>query len=684
MRIARRVALVAALTVSLLAAPAAAQQLARLFPEEADVYVSDPGVVRLPLPPEVVAATSPDLADLRLFDRAGREVPYLVDPGVPSGTTRRERLTVDAQVSDLAREEVPRDDARALTREVYRVALPDGARDASGWSLVADAAATRYVRRVEVRGVSADGSEVVLVPRASLVRLGQAHVDRDRIPLPRFVGREIVLVIEGEEGFFLEPELRFERDRVIGAAGATEVPLELLLERHEEGRTVLELGRPPSLAAARLRFASTTPAFDREVVVYDVLGAGAPQRIGGGRVTRAPLADALVPDQQLEVPVAAVRGDRLRVEIADGDSPPLAEVAVAAVFSPPALLFAMAPAADGAPAGVLRFGGRRAHEPHYDLADLFRDAVAASAELLADPSRIPLARLGPVRPNPTFDAAPALAAVMQPGPVLDVDAWRWRRALEVPSSPEGLARLRLEPEDLAAARDDRGDLRVVDASGRQWPYVVAPATERGDVALHVEGPTTKDGRSTWRLALPVESLRVDGLRIETARPVLSRTYRLRARDAGGLERPLAEGTLAQALRRPGPLRIGFPATRVASLELEVEDGDDAPIEILRAVAPVALPSLLVAVPEGSYALLAGNPDAERPAYEIDRAREVVLELRSVPVMPGAGVENERWTGTPGGAARQRQRLQQVAIWSAIALAVLVLGLLTLRMARRPG
>lgn len=684
MRIRYLAAGVLALASSLLPGLAAAQQLVRLFPEEADVYVSDPGVVRLPLRPEVVAAASPDLADLRLFDRAGREVPYLVDPGVPSGSTRRERVTVDARVADLAREEVPREDARALTREVYRITLPDGARDADGWSLVADAAAARFVRRVEVRGVSADGSEVVLVPRASLVRLGQAHVDRDRILLPRFAGGEIVLVIEGEEGFFLEPVLRFERDRVLGAAGATEVPLELLLERHEEGRTVLELARPPSLVAARLRFASTTPAFDRDVVVYDVPAAGAPRKIGAGRVTRAPLAGASVPDQQLEVWLGVARGDRLRVEIADGDSPPLAGVAVAAVYSPPALLFALPPASGGEPAGVLRFGGRRAYVPHYDLGDLFRDAVAASAELLADPSRIPLARLGPVRPNPAFDASPALAPVMQPGPVLDVDAWRWRRALDVPSSPEGLVRVRLEPEDLAQARDDRADLRVADDGGRQWPYVVAPAAERADVALRVEGPTTRDGRSTWRLALPVESLRLDALRIETVRPVLSRTYRLSTRDAGGAGRVLATGTLAQALRRPGPLRIDFPPTRVSSLVLEVENGDDAPIEIVRAVVPVALPSLLVAAPAGSYALLAGNPDAERPAYEIERARDVVLELRSVPAAPGAGVENARWTGTPGGAARQRQRLQQVAIWSAIALAVAVLGLLTLRMVRRPG
>jgi hypothetical protein len=245
-------------------------------------------------------------------------------------------------------------------------------------------------------------------------------------------------------------------------------------------------------------------------------------------------------------------------------------------------------------------------------------------------------------------------------------------------------RIGLEPDDVARARDDRADLRVVDASGRQWPYVYAPAGERADVALRVDGPVTEDGRSTWSFVPPVDSLLVDRVVLRTARPVLSRAYQLRARDGDGAERLLAAGTLAQELRRPGPLTIAFAKARVASLRLEVTDGDDAPIEILRADAPVALPSLLLAAPAGAYTLLAGNPDAERPSYEIERARDVVLDLRAVPAVAGAGAENTRWTGTPGGAARQRQRLQQAAIWGAIVLAVIVLGLLTLRLARRPG
>lgn len=675
--------LLAVLVLGVLPGAARAQDLARLFPEEADIYASAPGLQRLPLPPAVLVACTSDLADLRLFDRDGREVPYLVDPGVPSGLQRRERVTVDARVADLTREEIPRENGKSLTREVYRIALPDGPPAGGGWTLAVAATQPRFVRGIEVRGIAADGSEVVLVPRASLVRLGQKLVDRDRVPLPRFDGPEIVLIIAGEEGFFLEPLLRFESDRKLAPAASSEVPLHVLGQRSERGRTVLEVERPPALVAARLRLASATTAFDRTVVVSDVAADGTTRRIGTGRVVRAPLPDDAAAGEQLEVDIARARGETLRVEIEDGDSPPLAELRVALAFSQPALLFALPAAPGDAPAGVLRFGGRRAYAPRYDIAALFRDAAAVSAELLSDPGRLPLARLGPVRANPRFDPTPALAPLMRAGPPVEVDAWRWQRSVAVPDSPEGLVQLRLAPDDLAQALTSRADLRVVDAQGRQWPYVFAPALERASVALRADGPRTKEGTSTWRILLPFGSLVVDRLILHTGRPVLSRHYRLLTRDADGKERVLAEGTLAQELRRPGPLAVAFAPARVENLELEVDDGDDAPIEIARVETPVALPSLMIAAPRGAYTLLAGNPDAEQPQYEIERARDVVLDLRAVPATAGAGGENTQWTGTPGGTARQQRRLQQVAIWSAIVLAVVVLGVLTLRMVRRP-
>lgn len=679
----RSVGRAAIATVLLLASVAAArgQDLVRLFPAEADVFTDGAGLARLPLPVAVVAASAPDLSDVRLFDTAGREVPYAVDPGVPQGLERKARVVVDAQVLDLQRDEMPRDDARAATREVYRVALPDTAPAGDAWTLKVEAAQPRWVRRVAVRGVTADGSTVPLVPRASLVRLGQKLVDRDRIVLPAFDGREIELVIEGEEGFFLEPVLRFESERRLAPETTVEVPLRVLGVKSEQGRTVLDVSRPPALTSSRLRLATSTPAFDRRVRVDDVLADGTTRPLGTGRVTRAALPADAGAAPRLDVDVAPASGDHLRLTIDDGDSPPLADVSVALAYDAPALLFALPATATGAPAGVLRFGGGRAYAPRYDVAALLRDAATASAGV-AEPSRLPLARLGPVRPNPSFDATPALAAVLRPGAAVEIDAWQWQRPVTIPGSPEGLAELRLGPEDLSRARADRADLRIVDGSGHQWPYLLAPAVQRASVDLRATGPTTKDGKSVWRIALPATPLQLDRIVLHTGRPVLDRRYRLLAPGDDGQPRELAAGTLAQNLRRPRPIAIDFAATRVGSLELEVVDGDDAPIDLARVEAPLALPSLLVAAPAGAYTLLAGNPDAEAPRYELDGARSLVRDLRRVPVQADAGRDNPQWTGTPGGTAQRRAWLQQAAIWGVIVLAVAVLGLITLRLVRQ--
>ena len=61
-------------------AAAQGDELSRLFPREADVSVADGrGLARLRLPPEVLSETRGDLADVRLFDAAGVEVPFLLD-----------------------------------------------------------------------------------------------------------------------------------------------------------------------------------------------------------------------------------------------------------------------------------------------------------------------------------------------------------------------------------------------------------------------------------------------------------------------------------------------------------------------------------------------------------------------------------------------------------------------------
>jgi hypothetical protein len=74
---------------------------------------------------------------------------------------------------------------------------------------------------------------------------------------------------------------------------------------------------------------------------------------------------------------------------------------------------------------------------------------------------------------------------MRPGAPVDPRLHRYRRAVSVGSSAEGLARLRLHPEDLSRARPDLADIRVVDAERQQWPYLLEPDAAHEWVTLGV-------------------------------------------------------------------------------------------------------------------------------------------------------------------------------------------------------
>ena len=59
---------------------AADNALLRLFPKKAAVTVPEgSGLVQLSLPDEIQRAVKPDLSDVRLIDRNGTEVPYVMD-----------------------------------------------------------------------------------------------------------------------------------------------------------------------------------------------------------------------------------------------------------------------------------------------------------------------------------------------------------------------------------------------------------------------------------------------------------------------------------------------------------------------------------------------------------------------------------------------------------------------------
>ncbi len=263
--------------------------------------------------------------------------------------------------------------------------------------------------------------------------------------LPELSGDRLTVVLEGEDDDFLEPSFRYERVRVVAEDAVARVPLAVLVRHSGGGRTTVELERPGSLVPDRLVLATDTPAFDRRVEVWDEGPGAAREPLAEGSVYRLPGQPAV---EGLEVPLRPARGDRLRLVIEDGDSPPLAGLEARGAVPRPTLLFALpAQPGDGAgdggdgAAAALYFGGGRAFRPRYDLEGLrpvpgrpVRGGAAQIAEFFAAPAggyelllgypgaeapRYELSRVrdvvlaaaagrtetGPLEPNPAFRRA---------------------------------------------------------------------------------------------------------------------------------------------------------------------------------------------------------------------------------------------------------------------------------------
>lgn len=195
--------------------------------------------------------------------------------------------------------------------------------------------------------------------------------------------------------------------------------------------------------------------------------------------------------------------------------------------------------------------------------------------------------------------------------------------------------------------------------------------------VRVGSPEVGDRRSTHAFTLPVAQARVNRLVIHSAEPYLARPYVLWA-TAEGRRSEVMRGELRRAPDEARPLEVSFRAVRVSQLELEVEDGNDAPIMVERAELYLPSPTFFLAAPDGAYELLVGDPDAQDPEYEITRAADLVLAVRAAEGAVGPPSANPAHVEPPWYASDDWHTW---LLWAVLLLAVVVLGLLTFRLAR---
>jgi hypothetical protein len=657
-------ALVVLVTSLLSAAPALAQRSIVLFPNQA--RIEEPpgasGLVRLPLGPEVLAGAAADLGDVRVHDAAGDEVPYAIDRGdqpYPSSTRGESRVVVAFD----AREETHTVAGTTTSTETYRLRPPTGPSHGGTWELVIEPEAGELVRQVVVRAEPPFG-ESREVTRTSIFRFARYGNERLAIPLPGVWDEPLAVELRGE-GLPIHPRfLLREVERNVTEPATVEVPLTIRESRREGTRTLVVVERPRGYRTASITLGSSTASFVRNVEVRAPTPGGSVPLGSGGLVRVA----------GLEIPeLRTVRlweggGDVLEIAIEDGDSPALADLTVTAALRVPALLF------DPGRASALRWGGHRARAPHYDL-------MSTDVASLVRGRALVTAGLGPIEPNPEHDDTPALSFAMRAGQPVALERYTHRAPLEVPQSRDGLSRFAVPADVWAAAREDLGDLRVIDAEGRQWPYLFTSAPGNDELEASVESPTPREDEprhTIHHVRLPARAVSPTTVRVELAPQLVARSVSARGRNERGEEVELGVGSFLSNEDAPARLELSLFGERITELWLDVDNGDEAPLAIERVTLVQSAHEVQLVASAGDYQLVVGDLEASAPAYDLGSAWELLGVLEAEDAVLGALVANP---GFHEPTFFERSGWETIVLSVVLGLVVLVLFGLTLRIAR---
>jgi uncharacterized protein DUF3999/F5/8 type C domain-containing protein len=639
-------------------------------------------LVALGLPPEVAGRAQPDLRDLRLVGSDGQEVAYVVDrvvarEAVPSWSgslidTRREvtgptddEHGVSTLVVDLA---APRTfDTIALSipgqnfAKRVRIETSD---DRAAWRLLADDAGVfdgAWGNRVHHTTIALNAPATARFLRLSIA-------DGRASPVVSVTGVVVSAVrrAEGEEW----------RRPVTLQPVAGPRPTRYRLD------TTLNL--------EALELECDDPAFARAVTLVEVVereGRRQERALGQAMLYRLRVPEPKLVGEDRVLRLSAPRqGGEVFLEVDDRDSPPLRNPRVVASGAAVRLVF---PAPANPP--VLYYGNDATRGPLYDL-----DVLKAQIRFA---SGLGKATLGEETANPLYRRPEPIPFAALRGQKVETQHWRGQRRLEITGAPD-ICALTLAPPDVAFARSDFSDLRLVADDGSQVPYLLATGTT-GTLALDVE---TEPTRQTERGALSPYGLRVPGsaaangqgtplvaLELTVAEPFFERPARVVTPPPAGAtaERTAYSGNLsrrAAPARAEGapfpPLVIPLDGQRVESLTLEVADGDDARLSLVSAAGRVALPRLVFKAAAGSYRLLLGNSEASAPRYDLASLRQEVLSYSARPVQAAGVQQNPEFRRS----AREyfRGAPPTALLWGTLVVAVVALLLLTARVLRAPS
>ena len=620
--------------------------------------VPAPGLTRVNLPASTLDAAQPDLEDLRILDPTGNAVPYLIERPAP-----------EAESTIRAKEF-----RSTIETGTTRIIIKTGT-NAPIVGAILETPSRQFVKAVDVEGSHDSAAWKKISSGEPIFELPNGAA-KSRVSFPEGSWEFLRLTIDDRRS---EP-VPFTGAQLCKAranAPAESVPVKI--KSHEESlgttRLDVDLGAANQTLAS-LRLETNEPLFTRSVTL------AIPELSDDGVRERA-VAEAIIyrvnvngkSEARVDIPLELqIHSRELLVLIRNEDSPPLSIEAVRADRRPVRLIFF----ANQPGRYSLLSGNGQATAPRYDLSALSEQLKNASAKEVF-PSAL--------TSNPNYKAPEALAAVALRGAKIDIDKWKFRKAL--PLTQSGVQETELDLEVLAHALPDQRDIRLVHDE-RQISFLLerTSISRRINLNAAIANDPKKTTWSQWSMKLPQPGLPITRIVCTSPSPLFHRELRLweKVTDERGDKYPceLGRAVWDQTPTSKHDVIVDLKVRPQSdTLFLETDNGDNPAIELrdFRAYYSV-IRVLFKAVPDPAKPLWIyyGNDDANAPHYDLTLVSTELLHAGRASVVAGA---EENVSGRANRVGETLTGSARYIFWGALALVVIALLAIMSRFLPKP-
>ncbi|MFZ0826200.1 MAG: DUF3999 family protein [Verrucomicrobiia bacterium] len=571
------------------------------------------GLVKLDLPIETLDAARPALEDLRLYDAAGNEVPYVIERPVPAVKVVRNVKSFHASLTPSNTVIVLE---TGLTQPLDDVAL--------------ETPAASFIKPVRIEGSPDLNHWQTLEPGQPIFRQPDG-ASRLHVSFPAGTWPWLRLTVDDQRSAPIPLTGAHIRVAVTESAPTGWLPVTIAERSENPGATRLALNLgAANLSLTAVQIETAEPLFSRHVtfavpqISEDYIHE---QTIGQGVIYRVAIEGQPAVESLLAPVESQVRSRELLLFIENQDSPPLPITAVRVERRPVYLVFL------ARQAGIyhLLTDNPQCPAPHYDLAALDMNLKSVPVSPI---------KFSPPADNPNYRPTEVLPGIEETGPALDVSAWKFRQPVKITRA--GAQQLELEPEVLAHAQPGFPNLRLLHGSN-QVPYILEHTSISRLLAPTVTVTNdAKDPRiSRWIIKLPQSNLPVTRLSCATETLLFQREMTLyeELTDERGEKYRHGLGGVSWVQkpdRKNGEFFLALDSPpRSDTLFLETHNGDNPPIALEK--FQLGYPATRILFKTGSddqLFLYYGHPHATTPSYDLSLVAGQLLSADKAIALPG--------------------------------------------------